>query len=253
MSEAASTVLPRDRIGGRYRILAFRGAGAEGSVYLADDLFTGQQVALKLGTPDRLAAEYNRSAALAHPHLARATALWPDGERAALSLEYAAEDLTALRGSPENLIVRHVAEIARALAHLHRHGIVHADVKPQNALLASTHGLRRALLIDLARQPRVRRPRSAGGWRAVGRFRSVRAGRHAARAALWHQPLRPIRTGRSGTGALRWRARAEGQPRFAGGGGKAARPRSALPVPASRRADRGARRGIGHGFAGGRR
>lgn len=149
MSEAASTGLPRDRIGGRYRILAFRGAGAEGSVYLADDLFTGQKVALKLGAPDRLAAEYNRSAALAHPHLARATALWPDGDRAALSLEYAAEDLTALRGSPENLIVRHVAEIARALAHLHRHGIVHADVKPQNALLASTHGLRRALLSDL--------------------------------------------------------------------------------------------------------
>src|SRR5260370_422053 len=149
MSEAARSVLPRDRIGGRSRILAFRGAGAEGSVYLADDLFTGQQVALKLGARDRLAAEYNRSAALAHPHLARATALWPDGERAALSLEYAAEDLTALRGSPEILIVRHVAEIARALAHLHRHGIVHADVKPQNALLASTHGLRRALLSDL--------------------------------------------------------------------------------------------------------
>src|SRR5260370_28001755 len=149
MSEAARSVLPRDRIGGRYRILAFRGAGAEGSVYLADDLFTGQQVALKLGAPDRLAAEYNRSAALAHPHLARATALWPDGDRAALSLEYAAEDLTALRGSPENLIVRHVAEIARALAHLHRHGIVHADGKPQNALLPSTHGLRRALLSDL--------------------------------------------------------------------------------------------------------
>jgi signal transduction histidine kinase/tetratricopeptide (TPR) repeat protein len=149
MSEVASSDVPRDRIGGRYRLLAFRGAGSEGSVYLAEDLFTGEQVALKLGAADRLTAEYDRCALLAHPHLARATALWPLGDRAALSLEYAPEDLTVLRGCREGLIVRHVAEIARALAHLHRHGIVHADVKPQNALLAGPAELRRALLSDL--------------------------------------------------------------------------------------------------------
>src|ERR1700737_4482705 len=105
MSEAASSDVPRERIGGRYRPPAFRGAGSEGSVYLAEDLFTGEQVALKLGAADRLADEYDRCALLAHPHLARATALWPLGPRAALSLEYAPEDLTVLRGCGEDLIV----------------------------------------------------------------------------------------------------------------------------------------------------
>ena len=149
MGETAATDVPRELIGGRYRVVAFRGAGSEGSVYLADDLFTGEQVALKLGATGRLAAEYQRSASLAHPNLARAIALWPDGGTAALSFEYASEDLTVLTGSPEASIVRHAAEIARALGHLHRRGIVHADVKPQNAVLTATAGMRRALLIDL--------------------------------------------------------------------------------------------------------
>ena len=149
MGETAATDVPRERIGGRYRIVAFRGAGSEGSVYLADDLFTGHQVALKLGAASRLAAEYERSASLTHPNLARAIALWPDGPAAALSLEYASEDLTAVRGSAEATVVRHVAEIARALGYLHRRGIVHADLKPQNAVLTGEGLARRALLIDL--------------------------------------------------------------------------------------------------------
>jgi signal transduction histidine kinase/tetratricopeptide (TPR) repeat protein len=149
MIDAVSGDVPRERIGGRYRLLGFRGAGSEGSVYLAEDLFTSEQVALKLGAADRLAAEYQRGALLAHPHLARVIGLWPIGSRAALSLEYAPEDLAVLRGSPESLIVRHVAEIARALSYLHRRGMVHADVKPQNALLAGPPESRRAILGDL--------------------------------------------------------------------------------------------------------
>src|SRR5919199_152369 len=149
MGEAATTDVPPDRVGGRYRVLAFRGVGREGAVYLAEDLFTGENVALKLGAADRIAAEYERLAALAHPHLARATALWPDGGSAALSLELAADDFTSLRGAPELVGVRHGAAVARALASLHRRGIVHADVKPQNALLAGPRERRRALLSDL--------------------------------------------------------------------------------------------------------
>src|SRR4051812_34523200 len=149
MAEPATTELPRNRIGGRYRVLAFRGAGSEGSVYLAVDLFTGDQVALKLGAAERLTAEYARSAGLEHPNLARAIALWREGSQAAMAVEYAAEDLGVLRGASELVIVRHVAEIARALSHLHRRGVVHADVKPENAVLAGPAAARRALLTDL--------------------------------------------------------------------------------------------------------
>jgi signal transduction histidine kinase/tetratricopeptide (TPR) repeat protein len=136
-------------IGRRYQVLGFRGSGAEASVHLAIDLFTGQEAALKLGPPERLAAEYRRSAALAHPHLARAVSLWHEAEGASLALEYGEENLTSLRGSDEALVVGHVAGIARALGHLHRRGIVHGDVKPQNAVLAGPEGARRVLLVDL--------------------------------------------------------------------------------------------------------
>src|SRR5689334_9109543 len=75
-------------VGGRYRVLAPRGSGAEGSVYLAIDLFTDQEVALKCGPAARLAAEYRRSADLRHPHVARALALWHAGSTCSLAFEY---------------------------------------------------------------------------------------------------------------------------------------------------------------------
>ena len=148
-TEPVTTVPAREEPGRRYQVLGLRGSGAEASVHLAVDLFTGQEVALKLGPPARLAAEYRRSAVLAHPHLARAVSLWHDPGGTSLALEYGAEDLTALRGAAEISVVGHVAEIARALGYLHRRGIVHGDVKPQNAVLAGAAGERRALLVDL--------------------------------------------------------------------------------------------------------
>jgi len=120
---AGATDVPQ-LVGGRYRSSP-RGSGAEASVYLAVDLFTDKEVALKLGPPGRLAAEYRRSATLLHPHLARALSLWRAPGTASLAFEYGAQDLTALRGRAEALVVRHVAEIARALGYLHRLGIVH--------------------------------------------------------------------------------------------------------------------------------
>jgi signal transduction histidine kinase len=136
-------------VGGRYRILALRGSGAEASVYLAVDLFTDEEVALKVGPPERLAEEYRRQAALSHPHLARAISLWRAGATSSLAFEYGGTDLGSLRGAPETAVVRHVAGIARALGYLHRQGIVHADVKPENAVLAGCAGSSRALLVDL--------------------------------------------------------------------------------------------------------
>ncbi len=147
--EPAITEVQQGPIGRRYQVLGLRGSGAEASVHLAIDLFTGQEVALKRGPPERLAAEYHRSAALAHPHLARAVSLWHEAGGASLALQYGEEDLTVIRGSPEAVVVGHVAGVARALGHLHRRGIVHGDVKPKNAVLAGPDGARRPLLVDL--------------------------------------------------------------------------------------------------------
>ncbi len=143
-------------VGGRYRVLALRGSGAEASVYLAVDLFTDEEVALKIGPSAQLAEEYRRAAALSHPHLARAISLWRGAGGSSLAFEYGAEDLTSIRGAPEASVVRHVAEVARALAYLHRLGIVHGDVKPENVVLAGAAGSRRAVLVDLGLAARDR-------------------------------------------------------------------------------------------------
>src|SRR5438067_10093173 len=82
-------------VGGRYRVLSLRGSGAEAAVYLAIDLFTDHEVALKVGEAHRLEAEYRACAALVHPHLARALTLWGTSVTSAVAFEYGAEDLTS--------------------------------------------------------------------------------------------------------------------------------------------------------------
>src|SRR3954452_3545370 len=72
-------------VGGRYRVLSLRGSGAEAAVYLAIDLFSGEEVALKFAAPGRLMEEYRRCAELTHPHLARAISLWRSGPSAWLA------------------------------------------------------------------------------------------------------------------------------------------------------------------------
>src|SRR5260370_42685186 len=104
--QPATTEVPQ-LVGGRYRVLALRGSGAEASVYLATDLFTGREVALKLGSPERLAAEYRRRASLSPPHLARAIALWRGAGSTSLRLEYGAGDLRAHPGRGEGREVQH--------------------------------------------------------------------------------------------------------------------------------------------------
>ncbi|WP_349572239.1 serine/threonine-protein kinase [Azotobacter salinestris] len=152
---------------GRYRIERLLGAGGMGAVYRARDLLREQfgdpepVLALKtLATdfadhPDAnalLHSEFALTSRLHHPHVVRAHAfdLDPTSGHAFLTLEL-------LRGPsldqllderPEGLSSAELGEIAVALtgavAHSHRLGVLHGDLKPSNAILAED-GLR---LID---------------------------------------------------------------------------------------------------------
>jgi eukaryotic-like serine/threonine-protein kinase len=129
----------------RYALVSVRGGQAE--VWRARDLLTGEICAVKIvdvrGAEDdhleRIIRESRALARLRHPSLCRCRGLFEDVEQEVLGLsmnfvngrnmrEVAAE-LDATRAE------RAVRHVAAALAHVHEHGLVHRDVKPENIIL----------------------------------------------------------------------------------------------------------------------
>ena len=134
---------------GRYRVTARLGAGAFGVVYKAHDDDLQRDVAIKVPHRHRIAtaadveaylAEARMLATLDHPgivpvHDVGRTA---DGLCYVVSKFVAGQDLRArLRQArpPCAEAAALVAQVAEALHHAHRRGLVHRDVKPANILL----------------------------------------------------------------------------------------------------------------------
>ena len=138
----------------RYRVERELGAGGMATVYLADDVRHGRQVAIKVLHPelgvalgsDRFLAEIRTTARLQHPHI---LPLLDSGEADGL-LFYVmpfvpGETLRARLEREHQLPVadalRIAQEVADAVAEAHAHGIVHRDIKPENILLQGGHAL----------------------------------------------------------------------------------------------------------------
>lgn len=135
---------------GPYRTLRLLGEGAVGRVHLAVNDVSGQVVALKVlplpaaaddDPPDearnRFLVEAYATRALRHPHIAGVLDAGEVGRHGWIAMELVpGSDLARYtrpaRLLPEAVVLQVMAKVALALAHAHRAGIVHRDVKPSN-------------------------------------------------------------------------------------------------------------------------
>lgn len=146
-----------------YRDIRPLAQGGMGSVYLAYEEKTGQKVAIKVIKPrphdafnsdrkERLVREARALTKLDHPNIVRAIKVLLIDESPALVMEYV-QGQTLHRwirnGLPDHrLVAQLVSELARAIAHAHRNGVVHCDLKPHNVLVIAQNGLPSLKVID---------------------------------------------------------------------------------------------------------
>lgn len=152
--------LPVGRYIDRYQIDAFIGEGSTGTVYQVYDAALGRKTILKIihpqlanqpGFTDRLTEAIQASAGLDHPGIVAIEHYAVTPERTYILREfitgptldrYARQQMAAQQQGQNQFIslnytLRLVAQVADALAHAHRRGLVHGRIQPGNVLLKS--------------------------------------------------------------------------------------------------------------------
>ena len=144
VSSAAYALPTAELVLDRYRPLRPLGRGGSGSVWLARDERTGLEVALKIVPREgkrasRAAREMEAASRLRHERCVRAYDFGGDSGHVYIAYEYLQGRTMreALRGGrlSDRDATEAAAQILDALAHAHRRGIVHRDVKPSNVLV----------------------------------------------------------------------------------------------------------------------
>ncbi len=149
---------------GPYEIVSELGRGGMGAVYRARHVETGAEHAVKVileggfGSDAEELARFGREAELlarieGHPGIVRVHGAGLEGRTRYIAMELVAgRDLDALAGGqplPPEEAARVIAEVADAIAHIHRHGVLHRDLKPENVIIDAS-GRARVLDFGLA-------------------------------------------------------------------------------------------------------
>ncbi len=146
------TEILAESLGERYRVRRELGRGGMATVYLAHDVRHDREIALKVLRPDlaigaeRFLREIKVAAGLRHPNILPLHDSGAAGEYLWYVMPYVpglslqdrlAQDRVL---SPRDAMVIG-AEVAEALDHAHRHGVIHRDIKPGNILLEDGHAV----------------------------------------------------------------------------------------------------------------
>jgi eukaryotic-like serine/threonine-protein kinase len=145
---------------GRFVVLRRLGSGGMGVVYAARDDELERDIAVKLlqpthadeGSRQRLLQEARAMAKLSHPNVVAVHEVGEHEGQVFVAMELVrGETLRAwAQAQPRSWrqVLAVMLQVARGLAAAHEAGIVHRDVKPENALVAETRGGPRVSLVD---------------------------------------------------------------------------------------------------------
>ncbi len=134
----------------RYRLVAQQGSGGMAVIYKAVDQALGRTVAVKILRPslitdpsflERFRNEARSVAKLAHPNIVTVHDVGQDGNTHYIVMEFVVgQDLKKLIRTEAPFSIERALNIAiqisAGIGYAHRSGLVHADVKPQNVLVA---------------------------------------------------------------------------------------------------------------------
>src|SRR5690349_21429682 len=169
--DRAST-LSNQLLDGRYQISKKLGEGGMSYVYLAKELSTGEEVAIKvlspkLATDKSSVARLRREAGLAmrldHPNVCRILRLGESEDGLIyLVMPFLKGELLSdreVRGGPMDVAagIQVLRQVCAGLHHAHELQIVHRDLKPENIMLVSEDAVDRAVVMDfgLAKERRA--------------------------------------------------------------------------------------------------
>jgi eukaryotic-like serine/threonine-protein kinase len=150
----SSNLEPGQIFGRDFRIVKELRAGGMGAVYIADQLSTGKQRALKVMAPElasdpptreRFVLEARAASKIESDHVVEIVTAGIDEETGAPFLvmellrgEELADAATRLGPLPLGDVAEVLSQIGHALEQAHAQGIVHRDLKPENVFLANS-------------------------------------------------------------------------------------------------------------------
>jgi serine/threonine protein kinase len=135
----------RGQVVGKYRILQPIGSGGFGTVYLAEDTWIDKKVALKVPHKQNLdfgelLREPRLLAALNHPNIVTILTAERQENTFFIVMEFVPgetlETIIARDGALDvPRALDYTCQIANAVDHAHRHGVLHRDLRPSNMLI----------------------------------------------------------------------------------------------------------------------